>query len=248
MGIKRITEKVDTQHVELVFTEKQRANCEKLAKYMVELVEAISIDRSKKQTLPVFDMALFAVGRDEDDPDDSAYLRPWQLHKADCGTSCCLLGHGPLAGIEAVKPEAGSIDLELDDTDVVLQAWFNYAKEFLPDTIVPPTDEHGAPIVFQGHQPVRRDNPLTVWQMQVFEFVFGSDWDLYDNTRQGAVQRLWYVLDHGLPIWVAKQKLDDIDRNKWTTWRLVSPAYWLQDWVYFLTDQNDNAEPANITE
>lgn len=70
-------------------TAQQRENFVKLANYLDRLPS------SYKE----FDMSMFAVSIDSDNPARSIVVTPAKL-RPGCGTVCCALGHGPLAGIE----------------------------------------------------------------------------------------------------------------------------------------------------
>lgn len=88
-----------------------------------------------------------------------------------CGSAACAVGHGPSAGI-LFKPS------QLVDrwySGEFLPNWDSYTKNFISEYCHETTSvEHGK---------------------NMFEWLFGGEWEGIDNHHYGAAARIWYILD-----------------------------------------------------
>lgn len=209
----RVKERVDTLHARLHFTEENRKNLERLADYMEALVrpaneqERQELEKLKSSGL-AFAMDCFA--QQTGSTDDTL---PQDLPHRSCNTVCCLLGHGPLAGIEPdmeiLKTKTAHQRLLLSST----QLWLGYAKKFLPDSADYPDGNPPPPRVFRSY--------YTDTGEIVYDFLFSGGWAQIDNHAEGGVLRIRYVLDFGLPYWPESARFSD----------------YIYHWVDFLKDQ-----------
>lgn len=192
MDIERIKTPAQIVHAAVVFTEEQRANCEKLAKYLQDHGpdEIVGIS-GEPFTGIAYDMGSYAWIQES-----NRTLFPQELKQHTCGTACCLLGHGPLAGIEPDPLTEVQLKQKEEGSLVNALLWLDYSWKFRPKAVLP--EEFYLALRAEG---AVLDNIDMHMHDCIYQFLFSGSWDEYDNTPEGGVRRLWYLMDHGLPLW-----------------------------------------------